>query len=152
MCCCCCCCCYISKSFCHSCYIQYGRFIDIVLISLLFSQFSSLHALWLTKSDKLFKTLYCTQNFLPIKIWKLTAPIYQVTCPKPPSQLFLFALFLTLVNNAFRSSFRYLLIIPKQTEISSTYTNSIITFAFKQRVQEGFRSHLYLVSFFQLYC
>ena len=42
----CCCCCYTGKSFCHSWYIQYARFIDIVLISLLFSQFSSLHALW----------------------------------------------------------------------------------------------------------
>ena len=37
MCCCCCCCCYIGKYFYHSWYIQYGRFIDIVLTSLLFS-------------------------------------------------------------------------------------------------------------------
>ena len=75
MCCCCCCCCYIGKSFRHSWYIQYGRSIDIVFISLLFSEFASLQALWLTKSSKLFKTLYCTQNFLPMKIWKL-GPVF----------------------------------------------------------------------------
>ena len=71
----CCCCCYIGKSFRHSWYIQYGRSIDIVFISLLFSEFASLQALWLTESSKLFKTLYCTQNFLPMKIWKL-APLF----------------------------------------------------------------------------
>ena len=82
-CCCCCCCCYIGKSFRHSWHIQYGRFIDIVLISLLFSQFSLLDALWLTKSSKLFKTLYCTQNFLPTKIWKF-GPLFTTSLVIPP--------------------------------------------------------------------
>ena len=80
--------------------------------------------------------------------------MYQVTCPKPPTYLFLFALFLTLINNAFRSSFRYLLIILFQSKLKShQLTRSYIyPFAFKQGVQEGFRSLLYLVSFFPLYC
>ena len=151
--CCCCCCCYIGKSFRHSWYIQYGRFIDIVLISLLFSQFCLLDALWLTKSSKLFKTLYCTQNFLPMKIWKfvplfITSPAIP---PKPTSFFFLPGLFLTFINNTLRVS-RYLLIILFQSKLKSheliLSRSNISAFAFKQRVPEGFRSRLYLVSFF----
>ena len=58
-----------------------------------------------------------------------------------------------MINNTFRVS-RYLLIIPKQTESHEVIlTRSYIyPFAFKQRLQEGFRARLYLVSFLQLYC
>ena len=102
---CCCCCCFIGKSFRHSWYIQYGRFIDIVLISLLFSLVFFIACTWLTKSSKLFKTFYCTQNFLPVKIWKV-APLFitsLVIRPKPPSFFFLPSS-LTLINNTFRVS------------------------------------------------
>ena len=106
------------------------------------------YAPWLTKSSKLFKTLSCTQIFLTIPNLENSALYLSSHSSFVLDHLPSFWLWYWV----FQSS-RHLLIIPKQTKISWTYTRSYIyPFAFQIESTRGFRSLLYLVSFSQLYC
>ena len=136
---CCCCCCYISVNL----FATLGAFSmkDLLIkfwsLSSLVSLLFLLHAPWLTKSSKLFKTLSCTKIFLTIENLENSALYLSSHSSIVLDHSAFFTLFLTLILSSiseFPSSVNYSKAKLKSHEL--ILDRIFIPLPFKQKVQE----------------